>query len=54
MPGKYVENELKIRGGDLEARKQYRSSKKGADSANDIFMLDILREGIKNGDTRLQ
>lgn len=39
---------------DLEARKQYRSSKKGADSANDIFMLDILREGIKNGDPRLR
>lgn len=39
---------------DLEARKQYRTSKKGADSANDIFMLDILREGIKNGDPRLR
>lgn len=39
---------------DLEARKQYRTFKKGADSANDIFMLDILREGIKNGDPRLR
>lgn len=39
---------------DREARKQYRTSKKVSDSVNDIFILDILREEIKNGDPRLR
>jgi hypothetical protein len=39
---------------DREAQKAYRNSKKSSDSINELFMLDIMREGIKNGDPRLQ
>lgn len=39
---------------DLEARRQYRQSKKSADGMNELYMLDIMREGMKNGDPRLQ
>ena len=39
---------------DIEARRAYRSTKKSADSINDLFMIDIMREGIKNGDPRLR
>ena len=39
---------------DLEARLAYRNSKKTKDSINELFMIDIMREGIKNGDPRLQ
>lgn len=39
---------------DLEARREYRKTKVASDSVNDIFMIDIIREGIKNGDPRLQ
>ena len=38
---------------EREARKEYRSSKKGNANINDLFMLDIMREGIQNGDARL-
>ncbi|MBR3508347.1 MAG: DUF3990 domain-containing protein [Lachnospiraceae bacterium] len=38
---------------DREARKAYRSTKKAADGINELYMLDIMREEIKNGDPRL-
>ena len=38
---------------DREARRDYRKSKKAAINVNELFMLDIMREGIKNGDSRL-
>ncbi len=38
---------------DREARRAYRSTKGSADRINDLFILDIMREGIKNGDPRL-
>lgn len=38
---------------DREARQVYRAGKKGSVSLDDLFMLDIMREGIKNGDARL-
>ena len=39
---------------DDGARRDYRSNKQGADTANDIFMIDIIRQGIKSGDERLK
>ena len=39
---------------DREARRQYRQTRHGADGINDVFMLDIMREGIRNGDPRLR
>ena len=39
---------------DQEARQEYRRSKKATDSINELFMIDIMRENIKNGDPRLQ
>lgn len=39
---------------DKEARREYRKSKKQAADMNDIYMLDIMREGMTNGDQRLQ
>ncbi|MCD8363447.1 MAG: DUF3990 domain-containing protein [Lachnospiraceae bacterium] len=38
---------------DREARKAYRRQIRERTNANDLFMLDIMREGIKNGDARL-
>jgi hypothetical protein len=38
---------------DREARKEYRTSIKKRADINDLFILDIMREGIKNGDARL-
>ena len=38
---------------DLKARREYRASKTTSDGINEIYMLDIMREGIKNGDPRL-
>lgn len=35
------------------ARKEYRRSKKQKADINELFILDIMREGIKNGDARL-
>lgn len=35
------------------ARKEYRSSKKNKANINELFILDIMREEIKNGDARL-
>lgn len=39
---------------DSEARREYRKSKGLADSVNDIFIIDIMREGMKNDDPRLR
>ena len=38
---------------EREARKEYRKSKKVTANVNDLFMLDIIREEIENGDARL-
>lgn len=38
---------------EREARKEYRRSKKDAADINDLFILDIMREGMKNDDARL-
>lgn len=39
---------------DREARREYRKSKKESMNVNDLFMVDIMREGMKNGDSRLR
>ena len=39
---------------DREARKAYRSIKQTSDDYNELFIIDIMREEIKNGDPRLQ
>ena len=39
---------------DREARQAYRRTKKAASMVNELFMIDIMREGIENGDPRLQ
>ena len=39
---------------DKQARQEYRQSKREQADINDLYMLDIMRKGIKNGDTRLQ
>ena len=38
---------------EREARKEYRRRKKEKADINDLFILDIMREGMKNGDARL-
>lgn len=39
---------------DREARRAYRSAKKSSNMVNELFMIDIMREGIENGDSRLR
>lgn len=39
---------------DREARRAYRNTKGHSDSINELFMIDIMREGIVNGDPRLR
>lgn len=39
---------------DLEARRAYRSTRGSADELTGLFMIDIMRERIENGDTRLR
>lgn len=39
---------------DREARAAYRSSRKNTDGIHELYMLDIMREGIENGDPRLR
>ena len=39
---------------DREARREYRKTKGADDGINGIYMLDIMREEMKNGDPRLQ
>ena len=38
---------------DTEVRQAYRKNKSSSDSINDLYMLDIMREEIKNDDPRL-
>lgn len=38
---------------EREARRQYRRNKKEQADVNELFILDIMREEIKNGDARL-
>lgn len=39
---------------DREARRAYRKNKKSQADIHDIYILDIMREGMKNGDPRLR
>ena len=39
---------------DRDARREYRRTKRASDGINELFMIDIMREGIRNGDTRLR
>lgn len=39
---------------DREARRAYRKTIKTGSMVNELFMLDIMREDIKNGDPRLR
>ena len=39
---------------DREARRTYRKTKKASSVMNELFMIDIMREGIENGDPRLR
>ena len=39
---------------DRQSRRAYRSTKRSASMVNELFMIDIMREGIENGDPRLQ
>ena len=39
---------------DREARREYRKTKGAADGLSELYMLDIMREGITNGDSRLR
>ncbi|MBQ8138981.1 MAG: DUF3990 domain-containing protein [Lachnospiraceae bacterium] len=39
---------------DALARRAYRQTKAASADINDIYILDIMREGIKNGDPRLR
>ena len=39
---------------DLRARKAYRDDKKTGSGINELFMIDIMRGNIQNGDPRLQ
>ena len=59
---KYIGNELalaeeysiKKANRDALARREYRQTKAVSADINDIYILDIMREGIKNGDPRLR
>ncbi len=39
---------------DREARRAYRSFRQPVSGINELYMIDIMREGIKNGDPRLR
>ncbi|WP_026659857.1 DUF3990 domain-containing protein [Butyrivibrio sp. AC2005] len=59
---KYIDNEVATadkyfelkNARDKKARLAYRKQKNTKLDPNDIFMIDIMREGIKNGDPRIQ
>lgn len=38
---------------EREARREYRRKRRQTADVNELFILDIMREGIKNGDARL-
>lgn len=39
---------------DREARRAYRSTRQVSNALNGLYMIDIMREGIENGDPRLR
>ncbi len=39
---------------DRDARRAYRNTKPSSDNISELFMIDIMREGIENGDARLR
>ena len=39
---------------DRDARREYRKTKRSPDSISELFMIDIMREGIQNDDPRLR
>ena len=39
---------------DREARRAYRSTRQASNALNELYMIDIMREGIVNGDPRLR
>lgn len=39
---------------DREARRAYRSTRQVSNALNELYMIDIMREGIGNGDPRLR
>lgn len=39
---------------DREARREYRNTKRASSGLSELYMLDIMREGIRNGDPRLR
>ena len=39
---------------DRDARRAYRLSRQEAETIHELYMLDIMREEIKNGDPRLR
>ena len=49
--GKWYEKKV-IR--DRDARQEYRRKKSAAEGLEELYMLDIMREGISNGDPRLR
>lgn len=38
---------------EREARREYRKKKRGTAAVSELYILDIMREGMKNGDARL-
>ena len=39
---------------DREARREYRSTRQSSAGINELYMIDIMREGMENGDPRLR
>ena len=39
---------------DREARRAYRSTQQASNALDELYMIDIMREGIENGDPRLR
>ena len=39
---------------DRDARRAYRETRHSSDGISELYILDIMREGIENGDTRLR
>lgn len=39
---------------DRETRRAYRSTRQVSNALNELYMIDIMREGIENGDPRLR
>ena len=39
---------------DRDARRAYRAARQTRDSISELFMIDVMREGIENGDPRLR